>query len=67
MDFIKPGKHTFCVRSPQSDQHGDSNIFFVHKLLAKNRTEDIPRSKYLFGGNRYFSLLVVKLLDFIRK
>jgi hypothetical protein len=37
IDFVKPGKHTFCIQ-----QH---NELFVHKFLCQSRVEDIPKSK----------------------
>ena len=37
VDFIKPGKQTFCVR------HRDE--LYVHKFLCQSRDEEIPKGK----------------------
>ena len=49
VDFIKPGKQTFCVR--QRDE------LYVHKFLCQSRDEDIPKSKNFWHNP--FSFLVI--------
>lgn len=43
MDFVKPGRNTYCVKTPPGFEAGRMKPnFYVHKFLSDQRLEDIP-------------------------
>jgi hypothetical protein len=45
IDFVKPGRHTFCVKTPHTNIEGTrtkGNVY-VHKMWSQMRTEDFPK------------------------